>query len=169
MENQVDIIVVTFNRLSYIKNYIAMVHLSTDHPFRIFVVDNGSTDGTREFLLKMEKIGLISGHLFTEENLPLASAYSACFNKFYDILGDLVMTSADDHTPPLFFVYDWMKLLVEKINSDRTIGTINFRAARLPYRVIEKRHRPMLEERIRREGKKVDLLKKIKEHIYDEG
>lgn len=169
MENTVDILVVTYNRIKYLKSFIAMLHLSTNHPFRLFVVDNGSTDGSREFILDMETAGFVYGHLFTEQNLPLASAFSACFNKFYDELNELVMTAADDHTPPMSLKVDWLDIFVKKMLSNEKIGTINFRGSRLFYQSFCSRYLPKIKEKIK-DSNDIRRLKydKIKEHIYGE-
>ena len=46
----IDICMVTFNRLGYTRRSIAYLRERTQYPFRLIVVDNGSTDGTPLYL-----------------------------------------------------------------------------------------------------------------------
>lgn len=45
-----SIIIVTYNELAYTKECIDSIRLRTDEPYELIFVDNGSTDGTPEFL-----------------------------------------------------------------------------------------------------------------------
>jgi glycosyltransferase involved in cell wall biosynthesis len=145
-----------------------MLHLSTEYPFNLYVIDNGSVDGSRDFILKMEKEGLVFKHLFNENNLPLASAFTACFNNFKDEFGEFVMTAADDHTPPLFKPVDWLEMFVKKMKSDEKIGTINFKAVRQNYNSFQRKERPWIEQKIKENGGKLlEKFNHLQKLIYD--
>ena len=49
----VDIIYITFNRLYYTQKTLPVLLDSCDYPFHVQIVDNGSTDGTVEYLQKL--------------------------------------------------------------------------------------------------------------------
>lgn len=48
--NEVGIVVVTYNRLSFLKEVVGSLRLQSYQKFRIIIVNNGSTDGTLEWL-----------------------------------------------------------------------------------------------------------------------
>jgi len=50
----IPILMLTHNRLSFTKKAIASVLLSTKVPFQLFIFDNGSTDGTVEYLQSLD-------------------------------------------------------------------------------------------------------------------
>ncbi len=164
----VDILVLTYNRLKYLQNFIEMLYLSTNYPFRLFVIDNGSVDGTREFILKMEQEGLVYKHLFNKENLPLAAAFTECFNVFKDELNEFIITAADDHTPPLFKNPDWLEIFVHKIKSDENIGCINFKSVRQNYYSFQVKSRPSIESKIKEDGgERLELFNRLQKIIYN--
>jgi glycosyltransferase involved in cell wall biosynthesis len=52
----IDICVVTYNRLEYLKLCIWSILASTKINYRLFVLSDCSTDGTNEWLLEMKKM-----------------------------------------------------------------------------------------------------------------
>src|SRR5947209_3573153 len=50
MQSLVSIVVVTFNSLPYIEECLASVQKQSHKRWELLVIDNASTDGTREFL-----------------------------------------------------------------------------------------------------------------------
>ncbi len=139
-KNIVDVFVLTYNRINYFKTYIKYLYVSTKYPFRLFVIDNGSIDGTRKYIIELERQGLVYKHLFNEKNLPLASAYTECFNKFKDELNELIVTSPDDIMVNSSLRYDWLEVFVKKIQSDKNIGCINFTGCRASYKRFVERY-----------------------------
>lgn len=65
-----SIIIPTFNALDYTKKCLSSLKKNTKFPYKLIIVDNGSTDGTREWIEKQKDITLIK----TEENLGYAGA-----------------------------------------------------------------------------------------------
>ena len=115
----IDIIVITFNRINYLKIFIEFLYLFTDYPFRLIVVDNGSKDGSREFILKLEKEKLIWKYVFNKENLLLAMAQTEGFKV---VESDLFVVCDDDMIPPMFknlcsgkLFRIYLKLLAEEL------------------------------------------------------
>lgn len=61
---KLSIITLTYNKLKYTKKYIESLYKYTKD-FELIIVDNGSTDGTREYLQSLDGVKLI----FNEENV----------------------------------------------------------------------------------------------------
>ena len=101
--------------------------MSTDYPFRLIVVDNGSIDGTRQYIQDLRKEGKVWKFLFTDKNLPMAAAFTAGFEL---VESELFITVADDMVPALGKKPSWLEIFVAKMNQDESVGCINFRAAR---------------------------------------
>lgn len=128
MKNMVDIIVLTYNRLDYFKMFVEMVYENTNYPFRLIVVDNGSEDGTREYIERLKKENLVWKYVFNKENLPLASALTEGFKVSES---EFVITVADDMMPPKRLHGPcWLEVFVTKMESDDSIGCINFVGSR---------------------------------------
>ena len=127
IKNTVSIIVVTFNRINYFKTFIKFLYSSTKHDFKLIVVDNGSTDGTRELILEQEKVGKVYKHVFNRKNLPLAKAFSEGLK---EVDSEFVITVADDMVVSPLLKHDWLEIFIDKMNQDESIGCINFVGAR---------------------------------------
>ncbi len=66
----VDLVIVNYNTLDYLKKNIESIKKHTELPYQLIVVDNGSNDGSLKYLRKMTDILLIEN----EENLGYAQA-----------------------------------------------------------------------------------------------
>lgn len=64
-----DICVVTYNRLAYLKNCVWSIIASTKIPYRLIVISDNSTDGTTEWLNEMKHHGKIDEVIINSENL----------------------------------------------------------------------------------------------------
>lgn len=69
-KNLVDLIIVNYNTLDYLKKCLTSIKSKTREDYNIIVVDNGSSDGSIEYLKKQEDILLIEN----KENLGYARA-----------------------------------------------------------------------------------------------
>jgi GT2 family glycosyltransferase len=49
-----SIIILTYNEIKYTRQCIESIRIYTEPPYELVLVDNGSSDGTREFLLSLE-------------------------------------------------------------------------------------------------------------------
>jgi GT2 family glycosyltransferase len=102
------------------------------------VVDNGSIDGTREYIKELKETGSVWKYVFNNENMPLARALTEGFK---EVESDLFVTVADDMIAPSRAVGPcWLEVFVTKINSDDNIGCINFVGARCSYDKFIKRY-----------------------------
>lgn len=136
-KNIIDIIIITYNRIRYFKALIKFLHLSTNYPFRLIVVDNGSRDGTREYILELEKQGLVWKHVFNEKNLPLAAALTEGYKH---VESELFITAPDDIIPPIHKKADWLEIFVAKMNQDSSVGCINFVGTRCLFDKFLRQH-----------------------------
>ncbi|WP_449277091.1 glycosyltransferase family 2 protein [Leucobacter sp. GX24907] len=91
-------VIVTFNRLEKLKRVIASVESQTLQPSSMVIVDNASTDGTREFLAELtSEIPLEIVALPT--NTGGAGGFSAGMRRAYEIGADHVWIMDDDGYP----------------------------------------------------------------------
>ena len=54
-----SIVIVTYNQIEFTRQCLDSIRLLTDEPYELIVVDNGSTDGTVEYLQAMPDVRLI--------------------------------------------------------------------------------------------------------------
>ena len=59
-EKLTSIVMLTSNQLEYTRMCLASLRACTDEPYEVIVVDNGSTDGTVDYLRRLEGVRLIS-------------------------------------------------------------------------------------------------------------
>lgn len=77
---ELDICIVTFNRLLYLQKCIWSIIASTKVKYRIFVVDDMSTDGTDMFLYNMKKRNLIHEYVINEKKYGSAGSLNRACN-----------------------------------------------------------------------------------------
>jgi len=72
---KVAVFTLTMNRLEYTKMMFATIRNTTSAPFDHYVVDNGSTDGTVDFLKELKSQGIIKDFIANDENhgIPVSS------------------------------------------------------------------------------------------------
>lgn len=133
----INIVVVTYNRINYLKTFVKFLYLSTNYPFRLIIVDNGSKDGSREYILDLEKEGRVWKHVFTSTNLPLAIALTEGYKQ---VESELFITAPDDIIPPIHKKADWLEIFVAKMNQDSTVGCINFVGTRCLFDKFLRQH-----------------------------
>jgi len=126
-----NIMMVTYNRLNLTIQCIESLFKNTKSPYRLIVVDNGSTDGTKEYLESLqtnEYCSLIEKQ-YNENNLGIAVGRNQCLklsNKFeYDFLS----TIDNDVLFPDNWLDDCLKFLMK--NNNFAIG-INFENVNYP-------------------------------------
>ncbi|EFL49164.1 glycosyl transferase family 2 [Solidesulfovibrio fructosivorans JJ]] len=76
----VNFSIVTFNRLEMTKKCLFSLKKYTNIPHKVTVVDNCSTDGTREFLLKLREGGLIDNLFLLKKNMGVSCASNFGFD-----------------------------------------------------------------------------------------
>ncbi|MDY0301718.1 MAG: glycosyltransferase [Trichlorobacter sp.] len=70
----VNIGMVTYNRLEFTRQAIAALVGYTDFPYVLTVIDNNSSDGTREYLSQLKQSGVIHNLILLDENVGVAKA-----------------------------------------------------------------------------------------------
>jgi GT2 family glycosyltransferase len=76
MIEPIDIFLTTFNRKAFTERTIAYINNRTKYPHRLFVIDNGSTDGTTDVLRRLEKAGAIFHWLSMSKNIGIHMAWN---------------------------------------------------------------------------------------------
>jgi len=120
----VAVLYLTYNRLEYTKLSLKALLENTEYPFELHIVDNGSTDGTQEWLEQQRDLfpEVIRSLTLNNENRGLA----APTNEFWDRTGTDLIGKVDNDT---LVPKGWLSKLVEAhLNSDRlgVIGGFHF-------------------------------------------
>jgi glycosyltransferase involved in cell wall biosynthesis len=83
----VDLIFLAYNRLNYTKLAMASLLADPTEEFSMTIWDNGSTDGTREYLSSLDDARIVR-KVFAQENVHLQGAVNDFFSKSSaDLLG----------------------------------------------------------------------------------
>jgi len=108
----VDIVILTYQRKYYLFQVIDQIIRMTKHPYRLIVVDNGSTDGTREWIKKWHEAGIVWKYIF-KENSVISEAFKAGFAQ---VESELFITTPDDTPPSRRAGPCWLTRLIKLIN-----------------------------------------------------
>lgn len=117
--NQIDICIVTYNRLEYLKKCINSIIASTSIKYRIFVIDDGSIDGTKEWLIKQQNRGLIFDVILNKKNLGTATNFNIVIDK--STTPFFVMCNDD-----MYFHRYWDFAVMDIINKHDDCGIVSF-------------------------------------------
>ena len=66
-----SIVILTHNQLEFTRQCLDSIRLCTDEPYELIVVDNGSTDGTVDYLRSLPGVRLIANE--TNRGFPAAA------------------------------------------------------------------------------------------------
>ena len=117
----VNICMVTFNRLEFTKSSIASVLQFTCFPHVLTVVDNGSTDGTVEYLQAMKKEGIITNLILLKENVGVAKASNLAWSQepeaeyYMKYDNDIVIQKPH-----------WLERMVEAIDASHDLAMVGY-------------------------------------------
>jgi GT2 family glycosyltransferase len=81
--------ILSYNRLNYTKQCIEAIHetlKNNQYPFKITVVDNGSTDGSVEYLKNLYRYDRIQNLCLNPKNVGVAKGANACWTKEPDAM-----------------------------------------------------------------------------------
>jgi GT2 family glycosyltransferase len=74
--------ILSFNRLNYTKQCIEAIYKTKgSYPFKLTVVDNGSTDGAVDYLKELKSQGLIDNLCLNPKNVGVAKGANSCWTK----------------------------------------------------------------------------------------
>jgi len=112
----INILLITYERINFLKKTIDAICDRTMYPYRLTVVDNASTDGTVEYLKNMKVIGKVFDVLYLPENVGQPKALNAGFDFMQSWedrrpSDDFFITTQDDCIPPLLRPC-WLERLV---------------------------------------------------------
>ena len=97
MSNQIDIVLLTFNRLEFTKRTIEELYKRIHTPFRLIIVDNVSVDGTREYILKLKEEKWNVRLKLLQESSTICEGYNQGFKL---VESELFITMQDDVIVP---------------------------------------------------------------------
>ena len=114
----ISIIILTWNGLDYTRKCLESLKPNTDLSMcDVYVVDNGSTDGTIDYLESLEWIHLIKN----EKNLGFVRGNNVAINKI--IKGDIILLNNDI----IITQSDWIEKLHETAHEDQMTGIVGCR------------------------------------------
>lgn len=130
----VNIGMVTFNRLEFTKKALVALFQHTCFPHVITVVDNGSTDGTPEYLQALLKEGFITNLILLPENVGIAKASNLAWSQAPDAEYYLKLDNDIVIQKP-----GWLSNMVDVIDHIPELGAIAYSFEPVSYPVRETR------------------------------
>jgi GT2 family glycosyltransferase len=122
MQKPVSIVILTWNGLDYTKACLESITANTDFSsYQVIVADNGSTDGTVEYLRERDDIGRI----LNSRNLGFAKANNDAIRNC-DPQSDIILLNNDTEIVQA----DWISRLQEAAYSADDIGIVGCRLVR---------------------------------------
>ncbi|MDH3502907.1 MAG: glycosyltransferase [Nitrospirota bacterium] len=134
----VNIGMVTFNRLDFTKAAITALLQYTCFPHVITVVDNGSTDGTPEYLQALHQQGFITHLILLPENVGIAKASNLAWSQAPDAEYYLKLDNDIVIQKP-----GWLSNMVDVIDRIPELGAIAYSFEPVNYPVREIRGLPI--------------------------
>lgn len=116
---KLDICVVTYNRLEYLKLCVWSILASTKVDYRLFVISDNSTDGTNEWLLEMKELGKIDEAIINSENLGSAESFNRVIRA---TSSEYFVMTCDD----MWFHRGWDHSSIKILNEMKDCGMVTF-------------------------------------------
>lgn len=112
----VSIVMLTFNQLALTKQCLKSMEKNTNYPYELIIVDNGSADGTVEYLKQYQTENLHKVQcIFNDKNLAFSKANNQGIKR---VTGNYVLLLNND----VVLTGGWLTGLVDCIESDRMAG-----------------------------------------------
>ena len=118
---QASIVMLSFNRLDYLKTTLAAFHATIGfEDYELIVVDNGSTDGTADFLREAAERRLCSKVILRAKNHGISPGYNVGFAHAAPGTGCLVKLDSDIvmQTPR------WLPRILQLLRNNPRIGAL---------------------------------------------
>lgn len=114
-----SIIILTFNELTYTQACVESIHRHTDEPYELIFVDNGSTDGTREYLATLDALCI-----FNDRNMGFGGG---CNQGIAAAQGERILLLNNDTvvTP------GWLGAMHRALDADPSRGIVGPRSNRI--------------------------------------
>ena len=106
--DKVDIVLVTFNRLPMTKRTIEFLKDNTKTPYRLIIVDNNSTDGTKDYLRGLMAEDQSLQVILLNENKGLEAAKNIALK---EVKSERYVDSDNDCLVPKLAPEDWLTQL----------------------------------------------------------
>lgn len=113
-----DICIVTYNRLAYLEKCIWSIIASTSVPYRLFIIDDNSDDGTVEWLEHMQKRELIYKVVYNKKNMGTAWNFNHIIDQSKS---DIFIMANDD----MYFYRDWDLITLNAYNTFNDCGIVS--------------------------------------------
>jgi glycosyltransferase involved in cell wall biosynthesis len=114
-----EVLYITFNRLSYTKQTLPLLFERTKVPFKLTIWDNGSTDGTVEYLEQLKDKHQIRRIMFNKINMGITPVT----NMFWNSVETEVVGKIDNDTE---VCENWLEKLMEYIETkERDLGAVS--------------------------------------------
>ena len=117
----VNIGMITYNRLDFTRQSIEAMVLHTNFPYVLTVVDNASTDGSREYLLEQKRKGVIKNLVLLDENIGVAKASNLAWALEPDV--DYYMKFDNDI---VIQKPDWLAAMVHIVDGIPGMGAVAY-------------------------------------------
>ena len=114
----IHLVVAVRNRINFTKNFLKSIENQSIDQFKIIIVDDGSTDGTYEYLKSLDNVQVIRGN----GNLFWAESTNIAVKQAIDDGATHILTMNDDTTLDLSFMEQMSK--VSKIKPAALIGCL---------------------------------------------
>ena len=118
-EPKVAIYTLTYDRLETTKKSFDSLHKTAQYPFKHFIVDNGSTDGTKEYL-ESYAVAHKANITFNEDNKGISIASNQALDAMNEgrESPDIIVKVDND---AMFLTDGWLKRMVELWKSNRML------------------------------------------------
>jgi len=120
-----DILLLTFDRKELLQKTLESIWERTRTPYRLIVIDNGSTDGTVEYLKSIED--KVYKLVLLKENIGICPAYNEGFKL---VESEYFVTTQDDLLPP-DLEPDWLIQMIDLFKRHPKYGGIAMRTCRM--------------------------------------
>ena len=120
----VNLTIATFNRLACTRLCLESIVARTRYPYVLTIIDNGSTDGTREYLEEVRNdprfAGKINRIVFLDRNMGISPAYNLGW-----VLSDAPYYMKIDNDV-VFLRDDWLEVLVRSAETAEDAAMLGF-------------------------------------------
>lgn len=115
---KVALFTLTYDRLGYTKRMFNSLENMTEYPYDHFVIDNGSTDGTKEYLTQLEKGGVIKKLILNKKNKGISKASNQAIDEIMKSDYDIIVKVDNDCE---FESKSWLKTLIKIFGINRNV------------------------------------------------
>ncbi len=144
----VTVAVLTFNRQLFTQRCLESILANTARPFRLAVLDNGSTDGSTQYLKDLRERGLVDDLTFNRENRGLSAGKNQLVRHAPTKL--VCLLDNDFYCHP-----GWLERMVKVMMADPTIVAVS------PYSAMPDHHPSAVLEEFEVAGERVTSMTKL--------